>query len=452
MDADEAARNDPPLCALSKHTGRAPAPARAAHVNNKALPPRGLNPSTLADWPEDGTPDPATGRGPLEAAFVGAFSFREKIMSQQPHGKPSPADDPMYHVKESMVVMARHCDKFRGKEPIPRISLQDEAQSELIFIDVIGVKVIPGPADHVTGERDVVPAIVVRYSYFTASNRQAMMDSFSGMVAMKVQHDVAMGYTREASERSVSHGANMPSHKAEIATARSILDSSRQRLHPEWVRRESEGLAPNWSVSVLLPVTKEAEEPAPEKEVCAGCGASAGVKLLSCARCKTQRYCSKECQVACWKVHKKVCVAPEDAHANLLMVVDLEVDVMASLGLPGMHSWSINHDASTGNKKNFMVGGGKSKKGAPQDDGMFVVKIQVPLAGGASMGLMCYNQKRNIHTYILTANCAGAQRLASIIRTGGVAGGMKGYFNAYTIDAGKKLCILAGKPLPLQPW
>jgi len=30
-------------------------------------------------------------------------------------------------------------------------------------------------------------------------------------------------------------------------------------------------------------------------------------KLLQCVRCKSAQYCSKECQVAHWKVHKKVC-------------------------------------------------------------------------------------------------------------------------------------------------
>ena len=51
-------------------------------------------------------------------------------------------------------------------------------------------------------------------------------------------------------------------------------------------------------------------------------------------------------------------------------------------------------------------------------------------------------------------NCDGGQRaaarLAHIVRSGGVAQGMKGYFNAYITN--NKLRILAHKALQLQPW
>ena len=47
-------------------------------------------------------------------------------------------------------------------------------------------------------------------------------------------------------------------------------------------------------------------------------------------------------------------------------------------------------------------------------------------------------------------NCSDAMRLFSIVRSGSIANGMKGYFNAYL--AGKTLQILAHKPLVLQPW
>jgi hypothetical protein len=45
-------------------------------------------------------------------------------------------------------------------------------------------------------------------------------------------------------------------------------------------------------------------------EGCAGCGTSGrddGGELLRCARCKTERYCSVECQKRCWKFHKGNC-------------------------------------------------------------------------------------------------------------------------------------------------
>lgn len=38
---------------------------------------------------------------------------------------------------------------------------------------------------------------------------------------------------------------------------------------------------------------------------CAGCGDPA---TMRCSRCKTEWYCSRECQLSRWKEHKKLCV------------------------------------------------------------------------------------------------------------------------------------------------
>ena len=48
---------------------------------------------------------------------------------------------------------------------------------------------------------------------------------------------------------------------------------------------------------------------------CASCakpetGLAEGATLLRCSRCKTVRYCSRECQSNAWKEHKKTCVPP----------------------------------------------------------------------------------------------------------------------------------------------
>lgn len=47
-------------------------------------------------------------------------------------------------------------------------------------------------------------------------------------------------------------------------------------------------------------------------EVCGACGGKEGKEgavLLQCAKCKGQKYCSKECQKEDWKRHKSGCVA-----------------------------------------------------------------------------------------------------------------------------------------------
>jgi hypothetical protein len=52
---------------------------------------------------------------------------------------------------------------------------------------------------------------------------------------------------------------------------------------------------------------------------CGGCGAKEGKEgtdLLLCSKCKKRSYCSKECQKGHWKLHKKVCKAPEAGKEN----------------------------------------------------------------------------------------------------------------------------------------
>ncbi|KAI8939989.1 hypothetical protein NX059_003712 [Plenodomus lindquistii] len=50
---------------------------------------------------------------------------------------------------------------------------------------------------------------------------------------------------------------------------------------------------------------------ADEKHTCAKCNETAAAKnvaaLKVCVRCKTARYCDRDCQKADWKTHKKEC-------------------------------------------------------------------------------------------------------------------------------------------------
>jgi len=40
-------------------------------------------------------------------------------------------------------------------------------------------------------------------------------------------------------------------------------------------------------------------------------------KLMVCARCKSVKYCSRDCQKEAWKHHKVMCMSTDDAHALL---------------------------------------------------------------------------------------------------------------------------------------
>ena len=460
VDEEEAARDEPPLRAPTRSAEPSSAPVV---LNSKAKPARGIDPSALPAWPrtvQRSSPTGSGARGPLEAAFMNVFSVKEKMVSHTAC-RPSPADNPLYHVKESMLAMAQRVEEhIEEKKPFPRFILQDDAQTEAIMIDVIDIRVAKPAAG---GMEEAVPALVVRYWYCTASNMRKMVKNMEKAMRMKVASDVEMGFSESASRNLGMQ--NMPSHLLEIKTARAILEENHARLDPTFVASASKGLVADWRVSILQPVPKQGEKTtAVIKEMCALCGKeeeAGGAPLKACARCKVQKYCSKECQKADWKMHKKTCVAPEAAAEAEIIKVDLSVDVMAARGMPsGMVSGLMNVNGSS----NAGTGAAHMRKcgdvdSLPAADKMLVVKIQVPMDMPGMMnptaGLMlCYNQKRDVHCQIASENCDGGQRaaarLAHIVRSGRVAEGMKGYFNAYITN--NKLRILAHKPLGLQPW
>lgn len=457
VDEDEAKRGEAPLRAPCKRTGKLTEVKSAPALNSKAKPARGLDPSKCPQWPKDRVvrSDATGGRGQLEQAFTNAFTMREKMMSHN-GSAPLPSENPLYHVKESMLAMAERIeDCIEKRKPTPRFSLQDDAQTEVIFIDVVDVRKLP-PLE---GSKEDLPAIVVRYAYHTAGDMRRFMDSVTASMKMKTEHDVAMGFSEQASRDSGFQ--NMKSHIAEIKTARAILDENHKRLDPEFIENASSDLVGGFKISILQPVPKEGEAAPASTEVCSRCGKAevpGGAPLKACAKCKVQKYCSRECQVADWKVHKKSCVTPEAEEKAEIIVVDMSVDVMAARGMPGMVTTMMPMDNSSYSRdpaddmKKLRVG---APEKMPAADKMFIVKIQVPMTSRVSAGplsgvMMCYNQARDVQVHIAEQNCAVSARLDGIIRSGKIANGMKGYFNAY-VSAGK-LHIVAHNPLPLQQW
>ena len=286
------------------------------------------------------------------------------------------------------------------------------------------------------------------------------MRKVSGSCSSEPSASVALRLCHREKQSRESGFQNMPSHPAEIATARGLLDGNRKRLNPAFVERLSRDLVDGWSISILQPITKEAEKVPAVIEACGKCGkqgvedSGSSTTLLTCARCKVQKYCSKECQLADWKQHKKICKAPEKEPSADIIVVDVQKSLQfgEAMGWPAgmpMTMASMNMDASLGDMK----APGDSKEAGPLPDKIFIVKVQVPPSGFGSspMGMMCYNERRNIQCQIHTQSCRDAERLDRIVRSGTIAGGMKAYFNAY-LSADGKLNIVAHKPLPLQRW
>ena len=65
--------------------------------------------------------------------------------------------------------------------------------------------------------------------------------------------------------------------------------------------------------SVVPTITMMSIQPGslPPQRVCSSCGQAEGEhRLKTCAKCNTVLYCSRDCQTAHWKVHKKECRKP----------------------------------------------------------------------------------------------------------------------------------------------
>ena len=223
----EAAKNVPPLHAPTRSSVKPQAAPSGPALSKATFVGKGLDPTTLATWPAGES---------VGQRFQDCFSFREKMMSHA-GGAPSADEDPLYHVRESLYCLAERIDLRRGTHlPAPRFSMQDEAQTEVIFIDVVEVKTGPAgwanfEATKVVNETvevpqtKEVPLLVVRYGYYTSGNMAQFVGSMEESMRMKIAADRRAGFTE--AQATASGFQNLPSHPKEIAIVRNLLDSNR---------------------------------------------------------------------------------------------------------------------------------------------------------------------------------------------------------------------------------
>lgn len=76
------------------------------------------------------------------------------------------------------------------------------------------------------------------------------------------------------------------------------------------------------------------------------------------------------------------------------------------------------------------------------------VKRTLPPPG--LLDMMCYNQKRDFQCWI-PRNKDDSEKLADLIRSSGLAGGLKAYFKAF-VDQNDQKLVVVPTMLPAQPW
>jgi hypothetical protein len=155
------------------------------------------------------------------------------------------------------------------------------------------------------------------------------------------------------------------------------------------------------SSNTVVPLAKKKE---PLNETCPCCGKQS--KLL-CTRCRSQRYCSRDCQKSHWASHHKSSCKSVVANTNgRSIVVDLE-------------EMEEHPNTST-----------------------FIIKVQVALHSQVKSPMIAYDQPRSLGMVLIhPMNCHKAILLETTIHKYGPVGGAKAYFNAKLRPKDKKLIL-----------
>ena len=240
--------------------------------------PLGLDVIALDDFPRD---------KPMVNAFESQF-----LVSMHPHQSEEPSGRPLYQVRKMFTTVGMFLDcAIQEKKALPRIFLQDEAQSEVLNMDIIAIKLSVG--EFAPGVKWRLPIIVVALSRVKSGDIQGLTASLRAL-----QPGTPMGEIRAA-----PHEIEL---FAKIIEANAALVSSEAlsfiRKH---VLKDTATLI---NIGVIAPISTKDNDKYYELlgDYCDFCTASQCI-LSKCSRCKVVKYCSRSCQKAGWRKHKTIC-------------------------------------------------------------------------------------------------------------------------------------------------
>ena len=227
-----------------------------------------FNPSKLPAWQEGNN---------MEEAMRTITSFSTEIV-------PEAFKLPVRRVRETIAVLGSRYDYLLAKkapnEPMVRIILQDDAQTQALTIDLI----LPIRQMEVDGI--VFPIFPIRWMQAKAT------DGFDRMQVLM-----------ETMERNTKMG-EITVETDEIDFMAAFLEENTRRLENRFIRSNGKK---HMSVSVITPISDSMQRAHHEAVFyCAQCGTS-GCDLMECSRCRKIAYCSRVCQKKNWGYHKKAC-------------------------------------------------------------------------------------------------------------------------------------------------
>ncbi|KAF8554137.1 hypothetical protein OG21DRAFT_1509285 [Imleria badia] len=246
------------------------------------------------------------------------FSHRERDLREKE--SPSP-DDTFVNLKDSLHSLLLYAAGVQGRVP-PFFVLQNMSTGQrLALIFVADLRLDVGSHTVVT-DSWVVPGTTTVQEKLTRLN-------IAGVVTIKIDPDESEAWryllpllvercrtwTHRPSCEYLTQGTIPLSPDAGADPEKSPFCSCGVGVGTETFPQRFKSLAPyatRVAISPLfaVPYLEKVGMPsdAPTDQVrCRACGKQGG-SLSVCAKCKTVRYCSKECQVKDWKDHKKNCV------------------------------------------------------------------------------------------------------------------------------------------------
>mmetsp|Transcript_22347 Transcript_22347/g.44333 ORF Transcript_22347/g.44333 Transcript_22347/m.44333 type:complete len:329 (+) Transcript_22347:38-1024(+) len=256
------------------------------------------------------------------------LEFRTKQAAEQP----APAWQPVFHQFMFSVSIIGKILYEHKYEPV-RIFFQDPSGENGIIIDVMKVLVCPSNIPHhSTADGRDSPLILVRYHQLNKSSLNAEK-LHELMHAGDLCKDILTSTPENAVETPTGKSTNQKhkkknkvkevmtlpkipvpaSSKSEVTFAAHFLKKQQALLSPEYVSYFNT-LSPAHTGSgdvfqpsfLVLPPGEKTITPEKFLARCAFCATTPNTKAV-CAKCKKATYCSRDCQVADWPVHKLTC-------------------------------------------------------------------------------------------------------------------------------------------------